>query len=144
MEISRPIFRVVGNWLFSSVASVRLLLIKFHVYKVLKWSEWSHTVVRVIWGQFFTYNFSSKIWKQFFFYFLKPILSPPYLGPYMCSRFHAKFHDSRTNNKKRPPPFNLTQKHTVKKTFSQQNSKLKIFLLSKTNFVSPLSWSIYI
>ena len=49
--------------------------------------------------------------KSNFFFFLKPILLPPYLGPYMCRRFHAKFQDSRTNNKKRPPPFNLTQKY---------------------------------
>ena len=38
------------------------------------------------------------------FYFLKPILFPPYLGPYIYRWFHAKFQDSRTNNKKRPPP----------------------------------------
>ena len=63
----------------------------------------AHTVVRVIWGQFFTCHLSSKIWKQKFFYFLKPILSPPYLGPYIYRWFHAKFQDSRTNNKKRPP-----------------------------------------
>ena len=37
-------------------------------------------------------------------YFLKPILLPPYLGPYIYRWFHAKFQDSRTNNKKRTPP----------------------------------------
>ena len=33
------------------------------------------------------------------------LLRPPYLVPTMCGGFHAKFQDSRINNKKDPPPF---------------------------------------
>ena len=50
-------------------------------------------------------DFQSKIQNRKKNYFLLPILLPPYLGPYMCRRFHAKFQDSRTNNKKSTQPF---------------------------------------
>ena len=33
------------------------------------------------------------------------LLRPPYLVPTMCGGLHAKFQDSRINNKKGPPPF---------------------------------------
>ena len=35
--------------------------------------------------------------------YLKPIVFPPNLGPYKYRWFHAKFHESKTNNTERPP-----------------------------------------
>ena len=78
---------------------------------------WMQTTDWVYFGQWKRYNnmkeqkgnhdfiiLCSKIQNWIFFYFLKPILLPPYLGPYTYRWFHAKFQDSRTNNKTRPPP----------------------------------------
>ena len=82
-------------------------------------------------------HFPSKIqnWKNF--YFLIPILSAPYLGPNMCGRFHAKFQDSRTNNKKSTHVFALTQKYIKIFHFSSKIQNWKHFYFLKMILSAP-------
>ena len=46
--------------------------------------------------------------NQKIFYFLTQILFNPSLDQYMCGGIHAKFQDSRTDNKKSTGPFQST------------------------------------
>ena len=74
-----------------------------------------------------------------FFYFLKPILLPPYLSPYIYRWFHAKFQDSRTNNKKRPPPSDPKRPLAVYTTVCI----IIIFIWSRINVALKITWFLH-